>query len=236
MTLTQLTKDLFLFVSAFRDRLENNSLPNADTVFQEALNIFHKMDRDAEKDEALQARYKKIRFGLVALLDEVVFTSDWESGQEWPLLEERFYNSNMAGDEVYEMVQELTPADNDLAEIWFYIFALGFRGKYLTRPQEWNDVLVSLHRRLPQDSPNRDQRLTPEAYRVIAREGRRLDPLFNLWRSALIFFGAMILLLVLYQTVWWSIVAEAKTLSLEVIEDVRDDELRESIKQQSGVE
>jgi type IV/VI secretion system ImpK/VasF family protein len=228
MDLKLLTKDFFLLVATFRERLASNSLPSIAEIEREALTVFRNMDQEAERDERLNARYQKIRYGLVALIDEVIFTSDWESAPDWPLLEAHFYNSNTAGHQVYDQISKLSGADEDLAEIWFYILALGFRGKHALHPQRWNDQLVDLHRRLPREAQGRDDRMTPEAYRVISREARRLDPLFNLWRSLLIFAGAMVLLIVMYQVVWWSIINEAGEMSRGVIIEIQDDGLRQS--------
>ena len=230
MELREITKDLFLFVATFRERIERGQNPQVNQIRNEVRGIFGDMDYKAKGDPAVYARYEKLRYGLVALVDEVVLNADWKEAASWPVLELEFYNTNIAGNHVYELVKSLTPADKDLIEGYFFILALGFRGQYTFEEPKWAEHLQQLYRQLPRKLDETETRLTPEAYRVIPRKSQKLDPLFSLVRSLLIFFICAATVIVFYQVAWGSVVREARESSRQVIQYIQDQDLRTSLQ------
>ncbi|CAM2067562.1 DotU family type IV/VI secretion system protein [Sulfidibacter corallicola] len=231
MELRDVTRDLFLFAATFRERLNQGSLPPVQTLYHEAKVLFDRMDQVVVSNPALSARYGKIKYGLVALIDEIIVSSTWSEGPNWPVLELEFYATNIAGNHCYELIKSLTPADVDLIEAWFYILALGFRGELAFEEARWEETLLRLYRQLPQRIDQNDIKLSPEAYHVVARKARRLDPLFSLWRSVILFFAFLVMLIVFYQVVWVSMVDDVKEKSDEVMLQIRDKKLLEELKE-----
>ena len=230
MELHQLTRDLYLFAATLRARLEKDHSLSLAGLLQDAEARFLQMDREAARDPALEVRYHQVRFGLVGLIDEIVVTSTWRYAPEWPLLEQRLYASMIAGDRIYDLIAAFTAADTDLIESFFYILALGFRGKFALDEDRWIQTLEELYRRLPHAPSREIMKLAPEAYRVVKRKAQRLDPLFSLWRSVLVFFVCLIVLFVFYKVAWQNVVNRAQEKAAEVARQVRDPELRRNLE------
>ena len=234
MLLRDLVRDLYLFAATFRERLDRGQSPTVPALQQEVRALIMATDKASEADPALAARYDKLRFGLVGLIDETIVTSTWKDAPEWPLLEMELYNSSIAGDHIYELISRLTPADSDLIEGYFYVLALGFRGKHAFDESQWASALDGLYRQLPDKLDTEDIQLAPEAYVVITRKAQRLDPLFSLGRSLLVFILCLFLLITFYQLVWYSSVNRAKAKVEEVRDNLGNNELRLSLEGESN--
>jgi len=231
MELRTIITDAFLFVATFRDRVDRGTPPNLDEMLQEVRNLFGVMDQKALSDSVLKSRYDRIRFGLVALIDEVVVTSTWEHAPAWPTIEMEFYNSRVAGNVFYDFLRELTAADKDLIEASFYILTLGFRGMYAFEEARWEEQVLNLYRQLPDPLENEPFKLTPEAYHVIKKKAKKLDPIFSLGRSIIVFIATMLLLVVFYQLVWTRMVSDVQAKTAQVKAQITDEALKASLEE-----
>ena len=230
MQLRDLTRDIYLFAATFRDRMESGRIPPVTALAGEVKNLFAAMDQKARLDPALSARYDQLRYALVGLVDEIIVSSTWSEAPQWPTLEFEFYGAKIAGDRVYELIEALTPADHDLIEGYFYILALGFRGKHAFDESQWAAVLQRLYGQLPYKMEEVGFKLTPEAYEVIEKKSSKLDPLFSLGKSLVIFLICLVLIIVFYQVAWVSSVNDARDKAEEVRINLNDSELRENLK------
>ncbi|MDJ0841622.1 MAG: DotU family type IV/VI secretion system protein, partial [Acidobacteriota bacterium] len=226
----ELTRDVFLFAAMLRDRLEMDPQLNPAGLMNEAQTHFSAMDHEAGKYPALEQRYHQIRFALVALIDDMIFNSSWDQRTQWAYLEMQHYGTQIGGDRVYELLEAFGPAEHDLTELFFYVLALGFRGRYSQNPAQWESTLQGLFLGLKQPVA-KDLKLSPEAYHVITRKSRRLDPLFSLWRSVLIFAICFVMLFVFYKVAWNDVVRKARQKSEQVITKLNDDNLRQSLQE-----
>lgn len=231
MELRDVTVDLFLFVATLRERLTQGTPPPLEEVYGDIRSIFSSMDQKVLGDHVLKAKYDRIRFGLVALVDEVVVTSTWEHATQWPVLEMEYYGTKVAGNTFYDFIAELTPADKDLMEACFFILTLGFRGEYVFDEPKWEETVSRLYQQLPVKLGKEPFKLTPEAYHVIRRKAVRLDPIFNLGRSIIIFFATLIILVIFYQVVWSSIVSDVKAKSEMARQQIQDEDLKARLKE-----
>ncbi|MCB1049740.1 MAG: DotU family type IV/VI secretion system protein [Acidobacteria bacterium] len=232
MELRDVIVDLFLFVATFRERLDQGAHPSLEEVHQEVKSIFARMDQKVLGDHVLKAKYERIRYGLVGLVDEVLVTSTWEQAPMWPVLEMELYGTKVAGNRFYEFLHELTPADKELLEASFYILTLGFRGAYAFDESKWEQTVSNLYRTLPNPLENEPFKLAPEAYHVIRKKAQRLDPLFSLGRSIIIFFATLVIILIFYQVVWSSIVKDVDQKSQKAMMAMKNDELRTSLQEE----
>ena len=78
--------------------------------------------------------YEAALFAVVAYIDELLLTSDWEGRREWqhePLQRINF-DTTSAGAEFYDRLNELNKfgPDRDVREVYALCLGLGFRGKY----------------------------------------------------------------------------------------------------------
>ncbi len=231
MELKTVITDAFLFVATFRDRIDQGTSPTLEGLLQEVRTLFHNMDHKVMTDSVLKSRYDRIRFGLVALIDEVIVTSTWDQAPHWPTMEMEFYGSRVAGNVFYDFLRELTAADKDLIEASFYILTLGFRGMYAFEEARWEEQVLNLYRQIPDPLENEPVKLTPEAYHVIKKKAKKLDPLFSLGRSIIVFIATMFLLVVFYQVVWTRMVGDVEKKTIEAKEQITDEALKASLEE-----
>ncbi len=233
MQLRQVIVDLFLFVATFKERLDQGAPPSLEEVYSEVKSIISAMDQKVLADSVLKARYDRVRFGLIALVDEVIVTSTWQHAPQWPVLEMEFYGTKVAGNKFYDFIAELTPADKELIEATFYVLTLGFRGAYVFDEAKWEQTVTYLYQQLPNPIGQEPFKLAPEAYHVIKKKSQRLDPLFSLGRSVIIFMATIFLLAIFYQVVWSSIVSDVKAKSEQAKAQIQDESLKDSLKETS---
>lgn len=233
LTLRDIIVDVFLFVATFRQRLNSNSLPSVQQLYAEARAIFGRMDAKVLTDAPLRARYERIKYGLVALVDEVVMTSRWDQAHQWPILEREIFGTQVAGDKFLESIQHLTPADHDLIEASFYILTLGFRGAYHYDEARWEQTVDHLYRQLPDRVQEGALQLTPEAYHIVKRESQRLDPLFSLGKYLIVSAGLVFLSILLYFVAWHTNVSAVQEKAEKARTLIQDPALKSSLGEKS---
>lgn len=140
--------------------------------------------------------YREAQYVMAALADELLIRTEWFGRGSWPLLETRLFRSHASGEIFFRrldrILAERDKAYSDLALIYFYALALGFRGKYgdgddrgeLERYR--HRLFVHLYRRPPDDLEG-PQPIFPQAYlpTVNEVEGRRF-PMPQVWMLAIV--------------------------------------------------
>lgn len=75
-----------------------------------------------------------IKYTLIAFTDEVFINLNWEGNSIWKLylLENKLFQSEIAGDKVFNLIDNLLANSQveDLAWLYLMILSLGFKGKY----------------------------------------------------------------------------------------------------------
>jgi len=158
--------------------------------------------------------YENACFAVVAWLDEMVMGHSQSNPQlfdQWrrsPLQVELYSMAN-AGEEFFTRLARLTPAQNQITEVYFLALCLGFRGRYYDDAQDYQ--LVELRQQYSQrlatpvidlfEIEKRQERVTPEPYGVQPPAhqpiGRRLSPY---WLAAPLVGLAALLLYLLWPT------------------------------------
>jgi type IV/VI secretion system ImpK/VasF family protein len=151
LTLFELARELFTYLVRFREKAPSTSAPPLPEVRRDLLGIFARMDNQAKRDPLLIEPYHQVHYALVALADEIVLTSGWEHSPAWrqALLEERFYNTQQAGRQFFELANKLENAPQDVVAIFYLCLALGFSGRYAPADHELAEVKERLLARLP---------------------------------------------------------------------------------------
>ncbi len=124
--------DVLLFVRKFcRNELEPMS---ADQVRNELQNLFDISERFAEDNGMPPNFYQSAKFPIVALVDEMLQTSDWSDKAAWSKnpLQRIYFDTTNAGAEFYEHMNVLNKfgPDRDIREVYALCLGLGFRGRY----------------------------------------------------------------------------------------------------------
>lgn len=76
--------------------------------------------------------YDDARFAVCVWIDEVLLNIPWLHRNEWQraMLQTELYGSTRGGDEFFERLNQLTPAQNNVREVYYVCLSLGFMGRY----------------------------------------------------------------------------------------------------------
>lgn len=154
------------------------------------------------------------RFVMVALLDEVVMTSNWAVRDDWsirPLAYELFDDLN-AGENVYTRLEELRrqgrpdDATIDALEIYVTALCLGFRGRHgdLGGHERVRDLIASTGQRIA-EARGAGEQLSPH-WQPQSSVRAQLKKLPGWWlvAGALILVAVIALILELMQSGYWA--------------------------------
>lgn len=191
----------------------------------EAHQLAHQVSRQLENHIELQAlEYRQgasrfaqqaaqdARYLKAALADEILLQREWPAREVWGqhLLETALFRSSVAGQKVFEDIQQLLrareAAQRPLAQLYLFTLALGFQGQY--RGQSSSTLIAELRRELFQfvfqraaDLQGRDRLLDtqPYAHTLSHITPRRSAPM-NRWK--LIFLLGALGLLLISELLW----------------------------------
>jgi type IV/VI secretion system ImpK/VasF family protein len=204
---------LFLFLSSFRQKVRRGIRLEPDSVATDLEEIFQEQTRAVRSDPRLDALYEKARYPLVVLADEILLHSGWDHAAEWEqrIFEEKYFKTNIGGDQLFNIAKELQPDDVELAAIIFTGLALGFRGKYRERPEKTVEIKKRVFRILSEYLADVGEKVTPEAYHVAAAPARKLSPAVTLARVAIVGVGLLFLYYAITWLMWARSVDELRT-------------------------
>ena len=204
---------LFLFLSSFRQKVRRGVRMEPDAVAADLEEIFDEQARAVRSDPRLDALYEKARYPLVVVADEILLHSGWDHSAEWEqhIFEEKYFKTNIGGDQFFSIAKDLRPDDVELAAIVFTGLALGFRGKYRERPEKAVEVKNRVYRLLAEYLADVGEKITPDAYHVTEAPARKLSPAVTLARVAIIGAGIVILYLGIALYSWRNLVGDLQT-------------------------
>ncbi|MDR1561122.1 MAG: DotU family type IV/VI secretion system protein [Holosporaceae bacterium] len=119
-------------------------------TLHKSLSLFLKTTLENETS-SLNKDLKDIVYAMAAICDEVFLNMDWEGKQYWEenILENRYFGTQIAGDKIFEIINELLTERETLstkkAEIYLKILSLGFKGKY--RGMENEQIQIGVYRK-----------------------------------------------------------------------------------------
>jgi type IV/VI secretion system ImpK/VasF family protein len=175
--LFRLASPLFLYLVTFRRKVRKGFQPDEPEVQQDLEKILTEMDLRARKDPRLEALYQKAKYPLVILADEIVLNSDWSHAASWEgsLLEQKHFNTNIGGDKVFMIAEELRHDEVELATILYTAVSLGVKGRYHRQPEKLQEVKSKLYRQLGEYLGDVQNVITPDAYNLAPSPGARLS-------------------------------------------------------------
>lgn len=206
----------FLFLSAFRQKVRKGVAVDLDEAATDLEEIFRDQATAARNDAKLEALYQKARYPLVVLADEILLHTGWEHAPVWQdrILEEKFFGTNVGGDQYFAIARELQPEDIEVAAIVYAGLALGFRGKFRERPEKLTDARKNVYRLLAEYLATSSDKLTPEAYHVKPGTQRRIPAAVTLGRVAIIAVGAFVLYYIVTFLLWGSLVGDIRSAAV----------------------
>lgn len=186
MKLSELTRELFDYLVAFRQKVDQGSAPGADQVRGDLEKIFDKMEEETRRNPALISSFSKVKYALASLTDEVLLSSTWEDARVWEveLLEQKYFGSNIAGNKFFELIELVDDFTPDVAEIYYLCLVHGFSGYFLGDDARLAQVKASLLERMGSSEAEEQDIISPEAYTTSAGGATQLPRLWK-WRYTL---------------------------------------------------
>lgn len=160
-------------VQSMVDAIEN---PNDPKGIHHNISMILKSITDSENVSSFKKSTKEILYAMVAIADEVFLNMDWSGRHYWEenMLENRFFNSQIAGEEIFNRINDLLaesdPLSLEKAEIYLNMLSLGFQGKF--RGVEEGKAEINLYRSKLYDfitKHSREDMISAE-YRIFQKE------------------------------------------------------------------
>ena len=133
-------------------QMEDQDNPLVNTI-QRRLSILleeQAIESTLQAGEFASSSYQDALYAMVAFADEVFLNIAWVGQKQWEdnLLESRFFQTQIAGELLFQKIENLIstndPMRADLAIIYLLILGLGFKGKF--RDEDENPEKLSLYR------------------------------------------------------------------------------------------
>ena len=169
--------------------------------------------------------YRDVQYIMVALADEFFLEINWSGRALWEsnILEQRVFNTHVAGELIYERVDTLLgkqdPELNEISKIYLLALSLGFKGKFQGDPVQISAykkrIFLFIHHHHPQ-LKEEGYTLFPKAYSALLEDGtvRQLSSP-RLWYGIL--WSSVFFILLLSYGVWYSTTKKVYDVSQEII-------------------
>jgi type IV/VI secretion system ImpK/VasF family protein len=203
----------FLFLSAFRQKVRKGIKVDIDDAAHDLEEIFREQGALVRGEAKLEALYERARYPLVVLADEILLHTGWEFSPQWQdrIFEEKYFRTNVGGDQYFAIAKELRAEDVELAAIVFAGLALGFRGKFRERPEKLAETRSNVYRLLSEYVASAGDKLTPDAYHIQAGPPKRINPAITLARVAIVGVGGLLLYYLVTFLLWASLLSDIRT-------------------------
>ena len=121
---------LMVYTLEFKDNSQED-IYTADKLMTDYEKLIEKARVDFEQ-KAVQIDFNDALFPLVAWIDEVILSSEYQEKKVWQknLLQKKIFTTSNAGYEFYERLDSLESNAFVLRLIFLYCLFLGFRGRY----------------------------------------------------------------------------------------------------------
>ena len=169
----------------------------------------------SRRDPRLDVLYQKAKYPLVILADEILLNSDWKASQEWEknLLEQKHFNTNIGGDKVFQIADEIMHDEVELAVILYTAISLGVKGRYHRQPEKLQEVRSKLYRQMGEYLGDVQNVITPDAYHVTPKPAHRLDLGIALANIAIACGVLFISYLLANWAIWRTVVATLREMT-----------------------
>ena len=170
--------------------------------------------------------YREVQYAMVALADELFLSIPWSGHKLWEanILEQRVFNSHVAGDVIFEKIEQALrtkdPEREDINIVYLYILGLGFKGKFADDPEPIDSLkkrLFLLINHYHQRIQSAEYVLCPQAYEALLEEGQiKQLPNPRVWHGVL-FFVVFAALLLSY-SFWFEATSEIHAVAHKIIQ------------------
>ncbi len=130
--------ELIAYVSCFL-----KTVPAQPTSFEQVkTDINHLVGKSQEifqRSRLPQDDFDLARFAVFAWIDEAILSSGWQEKGKWQgeQLQRTYYETTDGGELFFDKLNQLTPAQNQVREVYYLCLALGFTGRYCNPGDEF---------------------------------------------------------------------------------------------------
>lgn len=215
----KMSRPVIDYLLGFRYRLEVGENIDLHTLRGELLNILGGLESKLGQIAAMHPRINTIKYLLTGFADEVVLSSNWSHAREWHerLLEMEFFKTSVVGERFYDLLEHEGYRDPELAELFYTILVLGFRGRYRNKEEELRTIKQRVYAVLPQRLPDDERRLSPGAEYVIAGNQKNLPPLIGFGAVAGVLLFAAMFYTIASQWMWSDIAEVISQVSSSLV-------------------
>lgn len=189
---------LFVPMMAYVQGIERQDSPQALAIHDELQHLIKQARETALSHDVELEQFHAALFPVVAWVDErLSLLPQWQDSRPWRafMLQRKLFSTSLAGVQFFDRLEQLTPNDDDLREVYVTCLALGFVGRYSQNPNA--PALIALrqqnYQQLRPEQPVADgglAHLFPEAYRLVTAAAVR----HRHWRLSSRFFWLMVII------------------------------------------
>jgi len=207
------------YLLGFRYRIELGESIDLHTLRGELLNILGGIESRLSSVPAMHSRINAIKYILTGFSDEVILSSNWPHAREWRerLLEMEFFKTSVVGERFFDLLEQIGYHDPEMAELFFTILALGFRGRYRNNQEELRIIKQRVYAVLPNRLPEDERHLSPGAEHVITGKQTNLPRIFGFGAVAGVLLASLIFYIVASQWMWNDIVKVIHQVSSSLV-------------------
>jgi type VI secretion system protein ImpK len=124
--------DLFILAAYLKNAKD---LGSPESLRHKIIDLLNQADRSTKDSGIPDEVFQQVRYGMVALIDEMILSSPWPYKDQWSgnTLQYEFYHDNIAGIEFYnklEGIRRALPINTGLLECYYFCLSIGFEGQY----------------------------------------------------------------------------------------------------------
>lgn len=227
-------REVYAEVTQRARALHSPEPPEPEAVKHRLLGLLARQTAEGKDvlDDHELAELKEAHYVMVAMADEVILRRPWIGSEAWaahPLEAERPYNSQVAGERIFQKIDEILAgrgsASAALIGVYVAALSLGFRGRYRfdprsAEPQRYRHELVRVLLRLDPRATAPRSELCPGAVERVRDRGRRRE-LTSLREGLLPMLVAVFTMLSLGHALWYYRTIGVRD-QLDRIEEVRE--------------
>jgi type IV/VI secretion system ImpK/VasF family protein len=206
------------YLLSFRYRLEIGESIDLHTLRGDLLQALRNVEIQLSNIPMMPQKVDTIKYILTGFCDEVILSSEWSHARDWHerLLEMEFFKTSVVGERFFHYIEHEGYHDPEMAELFFTILTLGFRGRYRNNREELQIIKQRLYAVLPHRLPEDERHLSPGAEYVITGKQTHLPRLIGTGAVA----GALLVSVICYtiasQWMWNDIVKVIHLVSLSL--------------------
>jgi type VI secretion system protein ImpK len=138
MRLSDCFVDLVAYMSYFRKSAAKRQ-PPYDKVRADVHRLLAQSQECVKRGLVSDEEYREAHFAVCAWVDEAILSSSWQEKGKWTReqLQRLHYQTTDAGEEFFERLNRLGPAQTGAREVYYLCLAMGFTGRYHNQGDEF---------------------------------------------------------------------------------------------------